>query len=168
MGNFLGLLIVNSNDIIFSCCRKTTTCWIIVYSHNIVSFFVSMKDFFTSFRSILIKMSICVGNEKYCCSATICFIHWSPPQSIYWSWLFCSCVDLGDLIISSQIENPDVPITISTCGHCILMIKANNHQLRLLLDDCLHQDLILQRDPLDNSLWSEKYLCDALGFFGFI
>ena len=151
MRNFLGLLVINPDQIVLASSRKSSSIRVVVQSHNVVSFLKMMPYLFTSFGSELVEMAIGIGNQKYGGRTTIKLIDRSPPKSIDRPVLPNTRIDLRYFIICAQIEHSHKSIRISTSCHRVLLIELSHHQLRLLRYDRLHKYFVLEWYFLDNS-----------------
>jgi hypothetical protein len=103
-------------------------------------------------------MTAGVGHQKDGGGTAVIFVDGPEPESINWTLLFEAGVDLCDFVVGAEVEDAHVPISVATGSHGVFLVELGDHQLVLLGYDCFHENLVLERNLLDDSGWKEAYL----------
>ena len=149
--DFFALLVVDADDVVFACCGEGAAVGGVVHCHYVVTLFKSVPDLFARFGRELIEMTTGASNQQDWSGAATVFAQRPPPQSIDRTLLSNASVDLSYLVISSQIENPDVTIRIAASSHRVLLVESGHHEFMLAWDDSLHENFVFEWDFLDYS-----------------
>ena len=64
MNDIFRLLIVHSDDVIFSSCAELFSIDVVVHSHCVVSLLKAFVYFLSSFRNVLINVAVCICNQN--------------------------------------------------------------------------------------------------------
>ena len=69
-----------------------------------------------------------------------------------------ACVHLCDFVVGGEVVDSDEAVRVAACCHGVFWVEAGDHELCGFGDGCFHEDLVLERDLLDDPWWSDRYL----------
>lgn len=143
LADFLSLFIINPHDIVLSSSGEVLSFWMVIHCQNIVFLLCRGPNLFSCFCCKLIQVSVCATDQNYWTHRRILILG-SPSETIDRNILFGFRVDinLADLIVSTQIEHSQNPITVTTCCHRIFITETCNHHFCLLRNDWLYQKFV--------------------------
>ena len=118
-----------------------------------------MPYFFSSLGSVLVEMPTSICDKKKGGRAVIVLVDGPPSEGIDGSWLFDTCVNLCDFVISSKVEDAYIAISVSTSSHSVFLIEPRDHHFAGLRNNSLHKYLVLERHFLDDSALRLESTC---------
>lgn len=149
--NLFGLLVVNANYVVLPCSREHCPVGVVIQSHYEIALLERVPHLLPCLGRELVEVPAGVGHQEQSRRAVVVLVYGPPSESIDGPRFSHPRVDFAYLIVCAQVEDSYLPIGIATSGHGIFLVKFGDHEFRLLRDDRLHENLILEGDFLGDS-----------------
>ena len=151
MPHFFCLLVVNTDDVVLARRAEGRTVQSVVDGHNVVALFVVVVDLLARLGSVLVQVTVGVGHQQDGSCGAAHLVQRTPPETVDRTRVFAPRWDLGNFVVSAEVEHPDTPVTVAASRHGVLLIEACHHHFCVFGDDRLHKHLVLEGNLLCDS-----------------